>query len=88
MRLPDVSTNVLTTSLTGLAGDPGGPATRGVRLRRGAAVAAMVLGACAGGALLRWVGHPAPLWAAAALLLGSAATAFAAARSPPAAAWR
>ncbi|BCB75683.1 YoaK family protein [Phytohabitans flavus] len=87
LGLPEVSTNVLTTTLAGLAGDPGGASSPAVRARRVAAVVALVAGACAGGALLRWVGHSAPLWAAAGLLLGCAAVAFAAARSPRAAAW-
>ncbi|MET7326562.1 YoaK family protein [Nonomuraea sp. NPDC005650] len=64
LGVPDLVTNVLTTTLTGLATDTPGRAA----LRRAASVAAMFLGALAGAVLLLTTG-PAPALAAALALL-------------------
>ncbi|MGW0809683.1 YoaK family protein [Nonomuraea sp. NPDC002799] len=68
LGVPDLTTNVLTTTLTGLAADaPGRPA-----FRRAASVAAMFLGALTGAALHLTIG-PVPVLAVAAVLLASVA---------------
>ena len=85
LGVPDLTTTVLTLTVTGLVADAS-PAP--VRVRRVLAVLAMVLGALTGGVLLRWVATSAPLWLAAALLLGCAASTYVHARSPRSAAWR
>jgi uncharacterized membrane protein YoaK (UPF0700 family) len=85
LAVPDLTTTVLTLTVTGLVADAS-PAP--IRVRRVLAVLAMLLGALIGGVLLRWVAMSAPLWLATALLLGSAASAYAAARSPRSAVWR
>jgi uncharacterized membrane protein YoaK (UPF0700 family) len=85
LGVPDLTTTVLTLTVTGLVADAS-PAP--VRVRRVLAVLAMVLGAFIGGVLLRWVAPSAPLWLAAALLLGCAAGGYASARSPRSAVWR
>ena len=65
LAVPDLTTTVLTLTVTGLVAD----ATSGrVRLRRAVAVLAMLGGALAGGALLAGLGPSAPLWTAAAML--------------------
>jgi len=51
-------------------------------------IVAMLGGAFAGGVLLRWVSTAAPLWLAAAILLGCAASAHLASRRPGSFAWR
>ncbi|MEV4572353.1 YoaK family protein [Nonomuraea jabiensis] len=66
LGVPDLVTNVLTTTLTGLAADTPGRAA----LRRSASVAAMFLGALAG-ATLHLVTGPAPALAAALILLAA-----------------
>jgi predicted MFS family arabinose efflux permease len=48
----------------------------------------MLVGALVGGVLLRWVDPAAPLWLAAALLVGCAAGATLTARQPQSQAWR
>jgi uncharacterized membrane protein YoaK (UPF0700 family) len=83
--VPDLTTTVLTLTVTGLVADAS-PAP--VRVRRVLAVLSMLLGALIGGLLLRWVATSAPLWLATALLLGCATGAYAAARSPGSAVWR
>jgi uncharacterized membrane protein YoaK (UPF0700 family) len=85
LGVPDLTTTVLTLTVTGLVADA---APAAVRIRRVLAVLAMVLGALIGGALLRWVATSAPLWLATALLLGCATGAYLAVRSPRSAAWR
>ena len=77
---------VLTLTVTGLVADPTPWSVRGRRL---VPVAAMLGGAFAGGALLRWVGAAAPLWAAAGVLAACAGAAFVASyNAPEPAAWR
>jgi predicted MFS family arabinose efflux permease len=59
-----------------------------VRIRRLISVLAMLAGALIGGVLLRWVALAAPLWLAAVLLAGCAASAYVATRRPESQAWR
>jgi uncharacterized membrane protein YoaK (UPF0700 family) len=79
LAVPDLTTTVLTMTLTGVAADStlaGGP---GAKLyRRGLAVAAMLVGALVGGLLVLKVDNPAPIALAAGLL---AVTSFVAMRS-------
>jgi uncharacterized membrane protein YoaK (UPF0700 family) len=84
LAVPDLTTTVLTLTVTGLVADA---ALWSVRGRRLVPVAAMLVGALAGGVLLRWVSTPAPLWVAAAVLAACAGAAFVAARRPGARAW-
>jgi uncharacterized membrane protein YoaK (UPF0700 family) len=84
LAVPDLTTTVLTLTVTGLVADA---STWSVRLRRLVPVVAMLGGALAGGALLRWVGASAPLWAAAVLLGCCASAARVAARRPQSQAW-
>ncbi len=51
-------------------------------------IVAILAGAIAGGALLRWVSVAASLWLATALLTTCAATAYAATRRPNSEDWR
>jgi uncharacterized membrane protein YoaK (UPF0700 family) len=81
---PDRTTTVLTLTVTGLVADA---TSWSVRFRRLVPIAAMLGGALAGGALLRWVSTPAPLWVATALLISCAVTAHAATR-PQSHVWR
>jgi uncharacterized membrane protein YoaK (UPF0700 family) len=85
LGVSDLTTTVLTLTVTGLVADS---APAAVRLRRVLAVLAMMLGALIGGVLLRWVATSAPLWLATILLLACAAGAYTAARSPRSATWR
>ena len=85
LAVPDLTTTVLTLTVTGLVADT---TPSSVRVRRLISVLAMLAGALAGGVLLRWVGLAAPLWVAAVLLVGCAAGAYAAAGRPQSEAWR
>jgi len=85
MAVPDLTTTVLTLTVTGLVADA---TTSKVRLRRVVPVLAMLGGALAGGALLRWVSPSAPLWAAAGVLVACLVTAHWKSRRPQAEAWR
>jgi uncharacterized membrane protein YoaK (UPF0700 family) len=85
LGVPDMNTTVLTLTLTGLASDA---APRPVLARRLVSVVAMLAGALLGGVLLRWVAQAAPLWVAAAILVGCGASAYAATRRPQSQAWR
>ncbi len=79
IAVADLTTTVLTMTLTGVASDSrlaGGPGSK--IGRRALSVAAMLLGALAGGALVLKVDNPAPLALAAGLL---AVTSFAAYRT-------
>jgi uncharacterized membrane protein YoaK (UPF0700 family) len=84
LAVPDRTTTVLTMTVTGLVADA---TSWPVRLRRLAPIAAMLGGALAGGALLRWVSTPAPLWVATALLVSSAVIVHAATRRPQSTIW-
>jgi uncharacterized membrane protein YoaK (UPF0700 family) len=85
LAVPDLTTTVLTMTLTGVAADSalaGGP---GARLaRRGLSVAAMLLGALIGGALVLKVDNPAPLALATGLLAVISFLTYRACRSTPA----
>jgi uncharacterized membrane protein YoaK (UPF0700 family) len=85
LGVPDITTTVLTRTVTGLIADV---SPSPVRHRRILAVLAMVLGALMGGLLLRSIGAPAPLGMAMVLLLAWAAIAYVAARSPRSTIWR
>ena len=85
LAVPDLTTTVLTLTVTGLVADA---TTWSVRLRRLVPIVAMLGGALTGGALLRWVSTPTPLWLAAALLISCAATAHTATRRPQSSAWQ
>jgi uncharacterized membrane protein YoaK (UPF0700 family) len=84
LAVPDLTTTVLTLTVTGLVADATSWAQRGRRL---VPIVAMLGGALAGGALLRWVGTAAPLWLAAALLAACAVIAYAATRRPQSQTW-
>jgi uncharacterized membrane protein YoaK (UPF0700 family) len=85
LAVPDLTTTVLTLTVTGLVADD---TSWSVRLRRAVPVLAMLAGAFAGGILLRSLDTGAPLWAAAALLVGCAVTAQVAMRRPRSEVWR
>jgi len=85
LAVPDLTTTVLTLTVTGLVADA---TSWAVRARRSVSIVAMLGGALAGGLLLRWVGLAAPLWAAAAILLACSVTAQVATRRPLEASWR
>jgi uncharacterized membrane protein YoaK (UPF0700 family) len=85
LAVPDLTTTVLTMTLTGVAADSalaGGP---GSRLgRRALSVAAMLLGALIGGALVLKVDNPAPLALATGLLAVISIVTYRVSRSLPA----
>jgi uncharacterized membrane protein YoaK (UPF0700 family) len=85
LAVPDLTTTVLTLTVTGLVADSTAPS---VRVRRLISVLAMLAGALTGGVLLRWVALAAPLWLAAVLLAACAAGTYAAASRPRSQAWR
>jgi uncharacterized membrane protein YoaK (UPF0700 family) len=85
LAVPDMTTTVLTLTVTGLVADA---TTTKVRIKRMVPVAAMLAGALAGGLLLRWVNPAAPLWAAAVLLVACAIWAASASHGPHAETWR
>jgi uncharacterized membrane protein YoaK (UPF0700 family) len=85
LAVPDLTTTVLTLTVTGLVADT---SAQPVRIRRLISVLAMLVGALIGGVLLRWVALAAPLWLAAVLLAGSAASAYVAASRPRSDTWR
>lgn len=66
---PDLTTTVLTMTITGLASEPFSRETMSAHLRRLAAVATMLIGALIG-ALLVKSNLAAPLWLAAAIAFG------------------
>jgi uncharacterized membrane protein YoaK (UPF0700 family) len=85
LAVPDLTTTVLTLTVTGLVADTTSPS---VRTRRLLSLAAMLAGALTGGVLLHWVAVAAPLWLAAVLLAVCAAAAFIAVGRPRSQAWR
>jgi uncharacterized membrane protein YoaK (UPF0700 family) len=85
LAVPDLTTTVLTLTVTGLVADTTTPSVRGRRL---ISVLAMLAGALAGGILLRWVALAAPLWLATVLLAACAAGAYLAAGRPQSESWR
>ena len=84
LAVPDLTTTVLTLTVTGLVADTTTPS---VRARRLTSVLAMLAGALTGGVLLRWVDLAAPLWLGVAILVACAAGAYAATRRPESQAW-
>jgi uncharacterized membrane protein YoaK (UPF0700 family) len=84
LAVPDLTTTVLTLTVTGLVADA---TTSKVRLKRLVPVLAMLGGAFAGGALLRWVSPSAPLWTAAVVLTATAIVANRATGRPRSEAW-
>jgi uncharacterized membrane protein YoaK (UPF0700 family) len=85
LAVPDLTTTVLTLTVTGLVADT---TAQPVRIRRLISVLAMLAGALIGGVLLRWVALAAPLWLAAVLLAGCAASAYVAAGRRESQVWR
>ena len=85
LAVPDLTTTVLTLTVTGLVADS---TSSSVRFRRLISVVAMLAGALVGGVLLRWVDLAAPLWLAAALLVACAAGSYAATRRPRSQSWK
>jgi uncharacterized membrane protein YoaK (UPF0700 family) len=85
LAVPDLTTTVLTLTVTGLVADA---TSSSVRIRRLISVLSMLAGALAGGLLLRWASPAAPLWLAGGLLVACAAAARAATNRPDAAAWQ
>jgi uncharacterized membrane protein YoaK (UPF0700 family) len=84
LAVPDLTTTVLTMTLTGVAADSalaGGPGSRVAR--RALSIAAMLLGALIGGALVLKVDNPAPLALATGLLAVISFVTYRAARSRP-----
>jgi uncharacterized membrane protein YoaK (UPF0700 family) len=85
LAVPDLTTTVLTMTLTGLAADSALAGGHGSKLgRRALAVAAMLLGALVGGLLVLKVDNPAPLALATALLAIVSLFTYRASRSQPA----
>jgi uncharacterized membrane protein YoaK (UPF0700 family) len=85
LAVPDLTTTVLTMTLTGVAADSalaGGPGSR--LARRALSVAAMLLGALIGGLLALKLDNPAPLALATGLLAVISFVTYRAARSLPA----
>ena len=85
LAVPDLTTTVLTLTVTGLVADT---SVKPVRIRRLISILAMLAGALIGGLLLRWVALAAPLLVAAVLLAGCAAGSYVAAGRPESQAWR
>jgi uncharacterized membrane protein YoaK (UPF0700 family) len=73
LAVPDLTTTVLTLTVTGLVADTTSTA---VRVRRLISLLAMLAGALVGGVLLRWVGLAAPLWLATVVLVACAAGSY------------
>jgi uncharacterized membrane protein YoaK (UPF0700 family) len=85
LAVPDLTTTVLTMTLTGVAADSvlaGGPGSKSAR--RALSVAAMLLGAFIGGLLVLKIDNPAPLALATALLAVVSLVTYRAARGSPA----
>ena len=85
LSVPDLTTTVLTLTVTGLVADTTPQSVLG---RRVVSVLAMLAGALMGGVLLRWVALAAPHWLASVLLVTCAVGAFAAVSRPHSEAWR
>jgi len=85
LAVPDLTTTVLTLTVTGLVADTTDPS---VRARRLISVLTMLAGALTGGVLLRLVAVAAPLWLATAMLVACAAGAYAATGRAELQAWR
>jgi uncharacterized membrane protein YoaK (UPF0700 family) len=85
LAVPDLTTTVLTMTLTGIAADAALAGGHGSKLgRRALSVAAMLLGALVGGLLVLKVDNPAPLALATGLLAMVSLLTYRASRSKPA----
>ena len=85
LAVPDLTTTVLTMTLTGVAADSAVAGGHGSKLgRRALSVAAMLLGALIGGALVLNVDNPAPLALATVLLAVISFFTYRASRTTPA----
>jgi uncharacterized membrane protein YoaK (UPF0700 family) len=85
LAVAELTTTVLTMTMTGIAADSPLAGGHGSRLlRRGLSVAAMLLGALIGGALVLKVDNPAPLALATCLLATISFVTYRASRSAPA----
>jgi uncharacterized membrane protein YoaK (UPF0700 family) len=85
LAVPDLTTTVLTLTVTGLVADT---TSWPVRRRRLVPIVAMLGGALAGGLLLRYVNAASPLWLAAALLACLSGIAYAATGRPQSQHWQ
>jgi len=84
LAVPDLTTTVLTMTLTGVAADSALAGGRGSKLaRRALSVAAMLVGALIGGALVLKVDNPAPLALATGLLAVISFFTYRASRATP-----
>jgi len=84
LAVPDLTTTVLTMTLTGVAADSKLAGGDGAKLGpRALSVAAMLLGALIGGALVLKIDNPAPLALATALLAVVSFVIYRASRSTP-----
>lgn len=85
MRVPDLNTTVVTTTLTSLLAESAAPARQSRRL---VSICAMLAGALVSGSLRRALSPTAPLWTAALILAGCTVTVYVAAKRPDAERWR
>lgn len=85
LKVPDLNTTVVTTTLTSLFSESVAP---GSQRRRLVSICALLAGALVSGLLHRALFALAPLWTAALVLAGCAVVAYAAARRPGAERWR
>ncbi|WP_026402411.1 YoaK family protein [Actinomadura rifamycini] len=83
--VPGLRTIVITTALTSLVADRGGPVKQVVG--KALSIVALLVGAMAGALLIRHLGVAAPLWTAAAVLLGIGALGTSRARGPGSERW-
>jgi uncharacterized membrane protein YoaK (UPF0700 family) len=84
LAVPDLTTTVLTMTLTGVAADAALAGGHGSKIgRRGLSIAAMLLGALIGGVLVLKVDNPAPLALATGLLAVVSFLTYRASRSTP-----
>jgi uncharacterized membrane protein YoaK (UPF0700 family) len=85
LAVPDLTTTVLTLTVTGLVADTTPQSVRALRL---ISILAMLAGALTGGVLLHWVALAAPLWLAAVLLAICGTGAYLATGRPQSQTWR
>ncbi|MDA0637458.1 YoaK family protein [Nonomuraea sp. MCN248] len=84
LKVPDLTTTVVTTTLTGLFGESTGYDKQHRRIMM---IGMLLLGALTGGLLWRLELRTAPMWVAGAILTGCAAAAYVAARRPGSQSW-
>ncbi len=84
LKVPDLNTTVVTTTLTSLFAESVPPERQG---RRFVSICALLAGALVSGLLHRMLSTLAPLWTATALLTGCAVTAYVTSRRPGAERW-